>query len=107
MTAPIGEFAMTVRDVAQFCLGEEGVANYLAFTGLANVTGQPAITVPLTWSEEAGIPIGTQFIGRYGEEHDLMALAAQLEKVKPWWSRRPAIVPGEAGLRAYSLKSTG
>lgn len=58
--------------------------NYdLAFTDRANVTGQPAITVPMTWSQDAGIAIGTEFIGRNGEEHGLLALAAQLEQARP------------------------
>ncbi|WP_139208376.1 MULTISPECIES: amidase family protein [unclassified Pseudomonas] len=62
--------------------------NHLAITGLANVTGQPAITVPMTWSEDAGIAIGAELIGRNGEEHDQLALAAQLGQARPWWNRR-------------------
>lgn len=93
LTAPIGEFAMNQRDVIEFRLGEHGVANYVAFTGVSNMTGQPAMTVPLAWSRDAGIPIGTQFIGRFGEEHDLLALAAQLEAAQPWFHRRPSLVP--------------
>jgi Asp-tRNA(Asn)/Glu-tRNA(Gln) amidotransferase A subunit family amidase len=42
----------------------------------------------MTWSKDAGIPIGTEFIGRNGEEHDLLALAAQLPAEINWISAR-------------------
>ena len=58
-------------------LGENGgdalclVAAYVPFTALQNITGQPAISLPLAWSK-AGLPIGVQFVGRFGEEHLLL-----------------------------------
>jgi amidase len=45
------------------------------------MTGQPAISLPLAWSK-AGLPIGVQFVGRFGEEHLLLQLAAQIEKAE-------------------------
>lgn len=60
----------------------------MAYTGLYNVTGQPAISVPLYWNA-AQLPIGTMFAARFGDEATLFRLAAQLEKARPWRERRP------------------
>jgi hypothetical protein len=49
----------------------------------ADVGGQPAMSVPLFWNE-AGVPIGTHFVGRFGDEATLFRLAAQLEAARPW-----------------------
>lgn len=59
-----------------------------AFTSMFNMTGLPAMSVPLHWSAE-GLPIGVQFAAPFGAEARLIALAAQLEQVAPWADRRP------------------
>jgi amidase len=60
------------------------------FLLLANITGQPAISLPLQISAN-GLPIGMQFVGRMGDETTLFQLSAQLEALSPWQSRRPGL----------------
>jgi amidase len=66
------------------------VFRYMPYTALYNMTGQPAISLPLGMSPE-GLPIGVQAVARYGGEATLLALAAQLEQAMPWRGRRPPI----------------
>jgi amidase len=66
------------------------IANYVPFTALQNITGQPAISLPLAYSK-SGLPIGVQFVGRFGEEHLLLQLAAQIEEAASWNKTRPPV----------------
>ena len=61
------------------------------FTQLANLCGLPAMSVPLYWTPE-GLPLGSQFIGPFGNEAVLFRLAGQLEKVQPWFEKKPEMV---------------
>ncbi|HET9513018.1 MAG TPA: amidase family protein [Gemmatimonadales bacterium] len=66
---------------------------FTPWTPVANVTGQPAMSVPLHWNTE-GLPIGVHFIARYGEEATLFRLAGQLERAAPWFDKTPSLVAG-------------
>lgn len=57
--------------------------SWVPFTQLANVTGLPAMSVPLYWNKH-GLPLGSQFIAPFGREDRLLQLAAQLEQAQPW-----------------------
>jgi len=61
-----------------------------AFTRPINVTGQPAISLPLGWPDD-GLPRGVQLVGPYGGDQLLVTVAAQLERAEPWADRRPPI----------------
>jgi amidase len=67
-----------------------GVSRFTPFTGLWNVTGQPAASVPAGLSA-AGLPLAVQLVGRPRAEATLLSLAAQLEAERPWADRRPPI----------------
>ena len=69
---------------------------YVPFTQLANLTGTPAMSVPLHWTAD-GLPLGVQFVAPFGREDMLLQLAAQLEQARPWFGRLPGWVAQSAG----------
>ena len=84
---PLGTFDAP-EDQPLFPLMRAGA--WVPFTPPVNFTGQPAMSVPLYWNEE-GLPIGSHFIGRFGDEATLFRLAAQLEQARPWADRTPPV----------------
>ncbi|MFO1086969.1 MAG: amidase [Reyranellaceae bacterium] len=68
---------------------QQVMAPMVAFTSVCNAAGVPAMSVPLAWTDD-GLPIGLQFMGRFGAEEMLFSLAAELERTRPWRDRRPA-----------------
>jgi amidase len=63
---------------------------FTPFTAIFNVTGQPAISLPL-YQREDGLPLGVQLVGRPAQEGALLALSAQIEAAAPWADRRPPV----------------
>jgi amidase len=84
---PLGSFDSPPDDPLK---GLRRAEEFIPFTPICNITGQPAMTVPLFWNIE-DLPIGTHFIGRFGDEATLFRLASQLEQARPWADRRPPV----------------
>lgn len=83
---PLGSFTATAADPL---VGLRRSALFVPFTPICNATGQPAMSVPLFRNGE-GLPIGSHFIARFGDEATLFRLAAQLEAARPWAGIRPS-----------------
>jgi amidase len=83
----LGQFSATPAEPLRgFARG----ADFVAFTLPFNVTGQPAVSLPLHWSA-SDLPIGVQLVAAYGREDVLLRVAAQLEQARPWAGRRPPV----------------
>lgn len=78
-----GVFDVEERDIYK---GFLPLFDYVPFTAFQNVTGQPAMNLPLWWNDE-GLPIGVQFVAAFGDETTLFQLARQLEEAAPWSHR--------------------
>ena len=85
LPAPIG--AVQGEDVDGALLG---ALPYAVFTAPFNMTGQPAVSVPATWST-TGLPIGAQLVAATGREDVLLRVASQLEAAQPWDGRHPPV----------------
>lgn len=83
----VGELVSTAEEPLR---GYVRAAPYGMLTSPFNLTGQPAISLPLHWND-AGLPIGVQLVAPYGREDRLLQVAAQLEEALPWRDRRPAL----------------
>lgn len=66
------------------------VFSFIPYTPPFNVTGQPAMSVPLYWTA-GGLPVGMHFVGRLGDDGTLFRLAAQLEQAHPWVNKAPQL----------------
>lgn len=71
---------------------------FIPWTPVFNVTGHPAMSLPLRWNA-AGLPVGVHLVGRFGAEDALFRLAGQLERARPWRDRAPPVLdgPGKPG----------
>jgi len=89
LPVPLGELAPGIQDHA---VGTR-MGNLVSFTSPFDITGQPAISLPLHWSEH-GLPVGVQLAAAYGREDVLLRVSAQLEEAAPWRDRHPPAVSG-------------
>jgi len=71
---------------------EEGrrISSFIPYTSQFNMTGQPAVSLPLHWTPD-GLPVGVQLVAAYGREDLLVRIASQLEQAAPWHDRRPSV----------------
>ncbi len=86
--AKLGWIDMMLTDADEYW---RRVFDFSPFTVWFNLTGQPAMVLPLGTTGE-GLPLGTQLAGRFGDEATLFRLGAQLEAARPWFNRKPALV---------------
>jgi amidase len=89
---PLGSFGFDPDEPDGFL---RRAAPTAGFTAYWNATGQPAISLPLHWSDD-GLPIGVQLVGAYGDEGLLLRVASQLEQARPWADRRPPVFAATA-----------
>ena len=84
----LGWIDMTMNDIDEYW---RRVFALSPFTVWFNITGQPALMLPLGQTA-SGLPLAVQLVGRYGDEATLFRLGAQLETARPWFGRKPALV---------------
>jgi Asp-tRNA(Asn)/Glu-tRNA(Gln) amidotransferase A subunit family amidase len=86
----LGWIDMMMDDVDEYW---RRVFTFSPFTVWFNLTGQPAIMLPLGHTD-SGLPLAVQAVARYGDEATLFRLASQLEAARPWRDRQPPLVSG-------------
>ena len=95
----LGWIDMSMDDVHEYW---RRVFDFSPFTVCFNLTGQPAIVLPLEQTA-TGLPIAVQLVARYGDEATLFRLAAQLEKARPWFDRKPLVASDSNSESARSV----
>jgi amidase len=81
---PVG----AIRDDDDPAADFEAQKRFTPYTSMWNLTGSPAVSLPLHWTPD-GLPVGVMLAARPGDEVTLLSVAAQVEAAAPWWDRRP------------------
>jgi amidase len=87
LPAPVGAIRNDADPAADF----EAQKRFTPYTSPYNMTGQPAVSLPLHWTANGGLPVGIQLVARPMHESALLGLAAQLEGARPWAHRHPEV----------------
>jgi amidase len=94
----IGELNTMSKDLSHIA---PTLRRYIPGTSMANMSGQPAMSVPLAWNA-AGLPLGMMFAARFGDEATLFRLAGQFEQERPWKDKLPSICASDDKTQPYS-----
>lgn len=89
--ARIGRFAHTTADYLHYRMGPQMIFSYSPFCAVFNASGQPAASLPLGQSEQ-GLPVGIHLAARFGQDEELIALCAEIERAATWHARRPKMI---------------
>jgi amidase len=79
-----------IGELSEPIVGQQRVIEALQYTAQFNVSGQPAMSLPLHMTPD-GLPVGVQLVAAYGREDVLLRLASQVEQAAPWAGRKPPV----------------
>lgn len=91
--AKVGRLKPDNTDFVAYRNGPGGVFEYSPFTAVFNASGQPAVSLPLHWTDN-GLPVGVHLAMRFGEDAALMRLCGQIDRAAPWAAQQQALVDG-------------
>lgn len=93
--AKVGRFKPDNQDFMDYRTGPSGVFAYSPFTAAFNASGQPAVSLPLHWTDD-DLPVGVHLAASFGDDELLMGLAAELEEAMPWAEKQLTLIRGLA-----------
>ncbi len=89
--ARVGRFKPDNEDFLAYRTGPQGVFAYSPFTAAFNASGQPAVSLPLHWTDD-DLPVGVHLAAAFGDDEVLMGLAAELEEAMPWAEKQASVI---------------
>lgn len=89
--AKVGRFKPDNEDFLDYRTGPQGVFAYSPFTAAFNASGQPAVSLPLHWTDE-DLPVGVHLAASVGDDECLMGLSAELEEAMPWAEKQVLLI---------------